>query len=98
MDGNERETRKEGKTVDIMLDATNQHGTMCQISCPHGLPNELLAMERNLLMLDASNQHGTMCQISCPRGLPDELLGMERNLLVGISGLECAGEGLFLEP
>ena len=34
--------------MDIMLDAPNQHGTMCRISCPRGLPNELLAMERNL--------------------------------------------------
>ena len=65
-DGEKRAARKEGKTVDIMLDAPNQHGTMCRISCPRGLPNELLAMERNLR--------------------------------VGISGLEGAGEGLFLEP
>ena len=50
------------------------------------------------IMLDALNQHGTMCQISCPCGLPNELLAMERNLQVGISGLEGAGEGLFLEP
>ena len=47
-DGEKRAVRKEGKTVDIMLDALNQHGTMCRISCPCGLLNELLAMERNL--------------------------------------------------
>ena len=66
MDGNKSAMREEGKGVDITLDATNQHETMCRISCPCGLPNELLAMERNLR--------------------------------VGISGLEDAGEGLFLEP
>ena len=66
MDGNKSAMREEGKRVDIMLDATNQHETMCGISCSCGLPNELLAMERNLW--------------------------------VGISGLEDAGEGLFLEP
>ena len=66
MDGEKRAVRKEGKTVDIMFHAPNQHSTMCQIPCPHALPNKLLAMERNLLVV--------------------------------ISGLEGAGEGLFLEP
>ena len=66
MDGEKRAVRKEGKTVDIMLHAPNQHRTMCQIPCPHALPNKLLAMERNLLVV--------------------------------ISGLEGAGEGLFLAP
>ena len=66
MDGEKGAVRKEGKTVDITLYAPNHHRTMCRIPCPHGLSNELLAMERNLL--------------------------------VGIGGLEGAGEGFFSEP
>ena len=42
-----RAMRKEGKTVNTILDAQNQHGTMYQISCPHGLPNELLDSKGN---------------------------------------------------
>ena len=51
MDGEKRAVRKEGKTVDIMLYAPNQHRTRCQIPCPRALPKKLLAMERNLLVV-----------------------------------------------
>ena len=40
--------RKEGKRREIMLDALNQRWAIRHISCPRGLPNELLAKERNL--------------------------------------------------
>ena len=58
--------------MDIMLDAPNQHGMMCRISCPRGLPNELLAMERILQVgisgLEGAGEGDKVVNYNVPQG------------------------------